>query len=166
MKNCILSQDKKQYNPDNQFVVYIIETKSDQSRFLVLQYQNLGDENFTLVRLQSSTGMRFFDGDVNPNEHVYSRKTEIISREDLIKLLETAANRYQMEIVDKRYLERSLHIFEGIDYLRSASLAQTFKSLTDKLEAIIKVPLNPVELTLSALEKVGEKKVEGRCMIL
>lgn len=192
MRNCILSENKLQYDSERSYVVYSIQKIKDASRFLVLQYADQAEEKFLLIDLQLSIGPGLFDelnkaqvsDNKSPNseekaqvssskssnseekELLFKVNKRIINRNDLIILLGKEANRYNMTIVDKKFLGPSLTMFDISSLIRGYGFMSTFNSLVKPLSERIGVDINPVELLLDLSDRIAEKKIEGRCCIL
>jgi hypothetical protein len=187
-RQCILSENHQEYETETQCVSYVVQ-RANKSRFMIFQYQNTGNENFTFIELdpnvaeakieqpQQQAQAAHVQAQGGPGLFVkqqYAIRREIINAVRAREFMEAEGNFYHMEILPKETMNTIESIIATGDFIRSTSLVAATKYLTDKINAAVTyvtgkpIEINPIEITLSVADRVAEKKGENRplCVIL
>lgn len=152
----------KEYNEESEFASYTVQ-KKDNNRALVLQFiRGRGDEEFAIVNLTPSNSFSFFEQNTE-----YQSFYKIASEDEVIALLLESKGAFAMNIVDKIYLERSINLLQVSLTIREFGVVKAFGKLTEGMKNLTGIEFNPAEIFAQTIEKITEKKVQGRgCSLL
>ena len=160
-----------EYDSESEFVTYTVESRDDHSRFIVMQWQDEDrtPEKFALINLalvlpvpQGNSNILFQPG----GDRGYNRIYSIIERADVIGRLQEERTAYHVSIVQIEYLNRVRNIFETVGIIRANGFVQALNCFSDPILRLTGININPIELTASVIERIGEKKAENQCSII
>jgi hypothetical protein len=163
MKECVVSQDGKEYDENTEFVSYSLQKKNG-SRIVILQFvRGRGDEQFALVSLtQNSSNIFTITNNAQTAEKEYQGSYNIAMESDVKTTLEEEGVAYALNILPKDNLEAILHAFEGVNVVRAAGIVRALSIVCEPVKKLTGVEINPVELTLQVAERYTVKEAEGR----
>lgn len=161
----------EEYDPEREFVTYTVQNRGeDQSRFLVMQYQtdNRLPEQFVLVRLALMQMPEVNQNTLFPHDEnqQYQHTYNIVSREEMIEILQRDGSAHHQNLVPIEYLSRVRNIFETTGIIREGGTVRALNFLCQPVRELTGLEINPVELALLVVERIAEKKAEARCLVL